>query len=99
MLVDIGALISLLGFSCTYSHANDEQSAVGLFYNGNNPQDLRSGYGISDFDRKHLMISLTPSTDSDIDAADFLEKSVEVEIFSSKAKTVRSRIDNRFANG
>src|ERR1700688_4447749 len=27
---------------------------MGLFYNGNNPQDLRSGYGLSDFDRKHV---------------------------------------------
>ena len=27
-----------LGFSYTYSHSTDEQSAMGLFYNGNNPQ-------------------------------------------------------------
>ena len=26
-----------VGFSYTYSHATDEQSAMGLFYNGNNP--------------------------------------------------------------
>ncbi len=39
----------------TYSHATDEQSAMGLFYNGNNPLNLRSGYGLSDFDRKHVM--------------------------------------------
>jgi Carboxypeptidase regulatory-like domain len=44
-----------IGFSYTYSHATDEQSAMGLFYNGNNPQDLRSGYGLSDFDRKHVI--------------------------------------------
>ncbi len=44
-----------VGFSYTYSHATDEQSALGLFYNGNNPLDLRSGYGLSDFDRKHVM--------------------------------------------
>ncbi|HET6179697.1 MAG TPA: TonB-dependent receptor [Candidatus Sulfotelmatobacter sp.] len=44
-----------IGFSYTYSHATDEQSAMGLFYNGNNPLDLRSGYGLSDFDRKHVM--------------------------------------------
>ncbi len=44
-----------VGFSYTYSHATDEQSAMGLFYNGNNPLDLRSGYGLSDFDRKHVM--------------------------------------------
>ena len=34
-----------VGFSYTYSHAIDEQSALGLFYNGNNPLNLRSGYG------------------------------------------------------
>jgi hypothetical protein len=44
-----------VGFSYTYSHATDEQSALGLFYNGNNPLNLRSGYGLSDFDRKHVM--------------------------------------------
>jgi len=44
-----------VGFSYTYSHATDEQSAMGLFYNGNNPLALRSGYGLSDFDRKHVM--------------------------------------------
>ncbi|HEX3351486.1 MAG TPA: TonB-dependent receptor [Terriglobales bacterium] len=44
-----------LGFSYTYSHATDEQSAMGLFYNGNNPLDLRSGYGLSDFDRQHVI--------------------------------------------
>jgi hypothetical protein len=44
-----------VGFSYTFSHSTDEQSAMGLFYNGNNPQNLRSGYGLSDFDRKHVM--------------------------------------------
>ena len=28
---------------------------MGLFYNGNNPLDLRSGYGLSDYDRKHVI--------------------------------------------
>jgi len=44
-----------VGFSYTYSHSLDEQSAMGLFYNGNNPLDLRSGYGNSDFDRTHVI--------------------------------------------
>ena len=44
-----------LSFSYTFSHATDEQSALGLFYNGNNPLNLRSGYGLSDFDRKHVI--------------------------------------------
>jgi hypothetical protein len=44
-----------IGASYTFSHATDEQSAMGLFYNGNNPLDLRSGYGLSDFDRKHVL--------------------------------------------
>ncbi len=44
-----------VGFSYTYSHSTDEQSAMGLFYNGNNPLNLRSGYGLSDFDRKHVL--------------------------------------------
>ena len=44
-----------VGFSYTYSHATDEQSGMGLFYNGNNPLDLRSAYGSSDFDRTHVI--------------------------------------------
>jgi Carboxypeptidase regulatory-like domain/TonB dependent receptor len=43
------------GVSYTYSHATDEQSALGLFYNGNNPTNLRSGYGSADFDRTHVL--------------------------------------------
>ncbi len=43
------------GLSYTYSHATDEQSALGLFYNGNNPNVLRSGYGSADFDRTHVL--------------------------------------------
>ncbi|MGA7313137.1 MAG: hypothetical protein WBX22_04120, partial [Silvibacterium sp.] len=43
------------GVSYTYSHATDEQSALGLFYNGNNPNNLLSGYGSADFDRKHVL--------------------------------------------
>jgi len=43
-----------VGFSYTWSHATDEQSALGLFYNGNNPLNLREAYGNSDFDRRHV---------------------------------------------
>jgi hypothetical protein len=43
-----------VGFSYTYSHATDEQSALGLFYNGNNPLNLREAYGTADFDRTHV---------------------------------------------
>jgi hypothetical protein len=43
-----------VGASYTFSHATDEQSAMGLFYNGDNPDNLRGGYGLSDFDRKHV---------------------------------------------
>lgn len=41
--------------SYTYSHALDEQSDMGLFYNGNNPLNLRDGYASSDFDRTHVL--------------------------------------------
>ena len=44
-----------IGASYTYSHAIDEQSGLGLFYSGNNPLDLRSGYGSADFDRTHVI--------------------------------------------
>ncbi|MGO9271563.1 MAG: carboxypeptidase regulatory-like domain-containing protein [Terriglobia bacterium] len=44
-----------VGFSYTWSHALDEQSAMGLFYNGNNPLNLRDAYASSDFDRTHVL--------------------------------------------
>jgi hypothetical protein len=43
------------GVSYTWSHTTDEQSGMGLFYNGNNPNYLRGGYGSADFDRKHVI--------------------------------------------
>src|SRR6202012_6173239 len=41
--------------SYTYSHALDEQSILGLFYNGNNPLNLRDGYASADYDRTHVI--------------------------------------------
>jgi hypothetical protein len=42
------------GVSYTFSRSFDEQSAMGLFYNGNNPLNVREGYGPSDYDRTHV---------------------------------------------
>ncbi|MGA3049917.1 MAG: carboxypeptidase regulatory-like domain-containing protein [Terracidiphilus sp.] len=44
-----------MGASYTWSHSLDEQSGLGLFYNGNNALNLRSGYGSSDFDRTNII--------------------------------------------
>jgi len=44
-----------VGVSYTYSHTLDEQSGLGLFYNGNNPVNLRESYGSADFDRTHVL--------------------------------------------
>lgn len=43
--------------SYTWSHVLDEGSglAEGLFYNGNNPLDPRSGYGSAGYDRTHVL--------------------------------------------
>jgi len=41
--------------SYTWSHTLDEQSGLGLFYNGNDPNNTRSSYGSSDFDRTHQL--------------------------------------------
>jgi hypothetical protein len=43
-----------LSGSYTWSHSLDEQSGLGLFYNGNNPLNPRSSYASSDFDRTHV---------------------------------------------
>jgi hypothetical protein len=40
--------------SYTWSHSLDEQSGLGLFYNGNDPLHPQGGYGNSDFDRTHV---------------------------------------------
>ncbi len=40
--------------SYTWSHALDEQSDLGLFFNGNNPLDPRTSYATATFDRTHV---------------------------------------------
>lgn len=42
--------------SYTWSHSLDEQSGLGLFFTGNNPLDLKSNYGSSDFDQTHVFL-------------------------------------------
>lgn len=39
------------GVSYTWSHTLDEQSDVGLFFTGDNPNDLRGSYADADFDQ------------------------------------------------
>ena len=39
----------------TWSHSLDESSGFGIFYNGNDPRNLRSGYASSDFDQTHTV--------------------------------------------
>jgi hypothetical protein len=41
--------------SYTWSHTLDEGSGIGLFFNGNDPNNVRSAYGNSDFDRTHVL--------------------------------------------
>ena len=43
-------------FSYTWSHSLDTSSGFGLFYNGNNPNTLASGYASSDFDQTHVSV-------------------------------------------
>ena len=43
------------GVSYTFSHALDEQSDVGLFFTGDNPNNLRDSYAKADFDRTHVL--------------------------------------------
>ncbi len=40
--------------SYTWSHSLDTSSGFGLFYNGNDPRNLASGYASSDYDRTHV---------------------------------------------
>jgi hypothetical protein len=43
-----------LGASYTWSHSLDEQSDIGLFFTGDNPNHLRDSWSSSDFDRSHV---------------------------------------------
>jgi hypothetical protein len=43
------------GLSYTFSRSFDEQSGLGLFYNGSDPTRLREGYAPSDYDRTHVV--------------------------------------------
>jgi hypothetical protein len=43
-----------VGTSYTWSHALDEQSDIGLFFTGDNPNRLRDSWASSDFDRTHV---------------------------------------------
>ncbi len=40
--------------SYTWSHSLDEQSDIGLFFTGNDPNHLRNSWASSDFDRTHV---------------------------------------------
>ncbi len=40
--------------SYTWSHSLDEQSDIGLFFTGNDPNNLKSSYASSDFDRTNV---------------------------------------------
>ena len=40
----------------TWSHTLDEQSGLGLFYNGNDPSNPKSSYASSLYDRTHVLI-------------------------------------------
>jgi len=42
------------GVSYTYSHSLDEQSDIGIFFTGNDPQNLHSSWASSDFDRTNV---------------------------------------------
>jgi len=41
----------------TYSHTLDEQSNLGLFFEGNNPLNAHSSYGTSAYDRPHVAMA------------------------------------------
>ena len=55
-----------VGASYTFSHTYDEQSDIGLFFTGDNPNDLRTSYAPADFDRTHVFSAnfqvLVPNT-------------------------------------
>ncbi len=55
-----------VGASYTFSHTYDEQSDIGLFFTGSNPNNLRTSYAPADFDRTHVF-----STNFQVEAPNF----------------------------
>ena len=47
--------------SYTWSHSLDNQSGEGLFFTGNDSQNLSQSYGTSDFDQTHVFWSTSPT--------------------------------------
>ena len=45
------------GVSYTWSHSLDEQSDIGLFFTGNNPNNLHQSYASSDYDRTNVFVA------------------------------------------
>jgi hypothetical protein len=52
--------------SYTWSHALDEQSDVGLFFTGDNPNNLRDSYASADFDQTHTFTAFFVFTSPDL---------------------------------
>ncbi len=50
-----------VGASYTWSHTLDEQSDVGLFFTGDNPDNLRESYASADFDQTHTLTLQLPA--------------------------------------
>jgi len=48
--------------SYTWSHALDEQSDIGLFFTGDNPNHLRDSYASADFDQTHTLTAYFVAT-------------------------------------
>ncbi len=44
----------MFGASYTWSHTLDEQSDIGLFFTGDNPNNLKDSWASADFDRTHV---------------------------------------------
>jgi hypothetical protein len=64
------------GASYTWSHALDEQSDIGLFFTGDNPNKLHDSWASSDFDRTHVFSAnfqvSTPNLVKDHSAASYI---------------------------
>jgi hypothetical protein len=52
----------MVGASYTWSHTLDEQSDLGLFFTGDNPNNLRNSWASSDFDRTNVFTAYFQAT-------------------------------------
>ena len=73
----------LVGASYTWGHALDEQSDIGIFFTGNDPNHLRNSWASADFDRNQVFSAnfqvLVPNAARDRSLLSYFSQRLELD--------------------